>query len=208
MPSILKTIAAYLFCTPFLGAGAYLLWTNHQIFNQFQEFKTWAPTSAEVLNYDFQSRSNSHYRGQSRVSRIVAEYTYTIDVQVYTGSRVDYTQHWNNFGQERKMEQLRQLREGRVEIYVHPTQPQESILDRRLPVEILTFNMGFIFFPCFLGWVALAGGSTQLTQFILGKNKLTKCFEWGMNALILGVFCYTPVRWLLTDPTSFTFWGL
>ena len=152
--------------TVFGVAAVGLLWLLGTIFANHYEAKSWVAVPAEVQEADIvTSRSGMGVRATSN-SKVRANYRYRFAGREYTGNRVDFSFGSDNFGEQRRLRQLDMLRSAVPVVFVNPARPEESVLDRSLPVEQINFGLIFLFFPCGLGTVMVLSALISLAGLV------------------------------------------
>jgi hypothetical protein len=125
----------------------------------------WKPVQAEVLTWDL-----VYGKGKKSNSKLVAEYRYTFQNQVYTNSQLDFSVGSDNFSGGRRRRQMDLLRQTPAQVFVNPANPAESVLDRSLPVQQMAFGLVFLVFPCGLGTVFILSYLLQFIQYVSGQQ--------------------------------------
>lgn len=180
---MLAKLLGTLVVTVFSLAAGFLTWWLVTTFSLHHAARNWVAVEAQVLDFDLHHSSSTGAKGRTtRQSRLSASYTYSYEGLPYQGDRVDFSFGADNFSGKRRSEQMRQLRRGTVTVYVDPTQPQQSVFDRRLPGGQVTFGLIFLLFPCGIGTAFLTFGPAYLLKK-LGLQGIDK-----FSPALLGIF--------------------
>lgn len=150
--------------TLFGCAAIGLIWLLGTIFANHHAARSWVAVPAEVLDAEIRtSRSGTGTRATFN-SRIKTAYRYRFAEREYAGERVDFGFGSDNFADRRRDRQMAMLQSAAPVVYVNPARPEESVLDRSLPVEQVNFGLIFLFFPCGLGTVMMLAALVSLAE--------------------------------------------
>lgn len=143
---IYARLLALLISTPFLGIGIGML---HMLAGpalyDWHQMKAWLPVNAEVVDGGYEVVEGE----DSDTYRAFANYTYEYQGIRYRGTRASISSGSDNIGdfQQQLGRQLAQAKRSGIpmQIWVNPADPQQSIVNRDLRLEMLTFDLVFVF---------------------------------------------------------------
>lgn len=164
MTGILKAILSILVGGGFGAAAIALAWILSGMFINHHAARNWVAvpvtiSDAKMIN----SRGGGTNPLRSTInSKLKAEYSYTFNGVNYAGGQVDFSFGSDNFAGSRRSRQMSLLRSASPTVFVNPSNPSQSVLDRSLPVEQVNFAVIFLFFPCGLGTIMILGWSAAL----------------------------------------------
>jgi hypothetical protein len=189
----LETFLVWLVALVFTIAAAFFVWFLGHTFSRHYEARTWAAVPAEVQNYDLRTnRSRNPGSAVTTISeRIIAAYTYTFTNKTFIGNRVDFSFGSDNFSGTRRSEQLAALRSGKITVFVNAEDPQDSVIDRSLPLDQVLFAIIFLLFPCGVG-TAFSFGMLTAGLTKLGLTSLERYY-----LPLLGVLHSAPILYPL-----------
>lgn len=143
---IYHRLLALLVSTPFLGIGIGVL---HMLAGQaiydWQQMKTWRPVDAQVIDGGYEIEEGD----DSDTYRAFANYTYEYEGISYRGTRVAISSGADNIGdfQQQLGRRLEHAKQAGIplQVWVNPADPKQSIVNRDLRLEMLTFELAFAF---------------------------------------------------------------
>ena len=163
-PLWIQKYLSYAIGAVFAGAAAVLLWILGGMFANHYSARSWIAVPAQITSAELrESRSGTLSRPTSS-SRIAVAYHYTYNGREFSGKRVDFSFGSDNFSDARRSRQMRILDTPAPLVYVNPLRPEESVIDRSLPVEQVNFGVLFLFFPCALGTLMFLGAVAGLAD--------------------------------------------
>jgi hypothetical protein len=141
--TVLALAVLTVFATPFAAAGlGILLFMTAPMVYDWARMQTWQSVSAQVESATLHSHTSS--KGGTSYS-VSTRYRYQMAGVEYTGSRASITSRADNIGsfQERLGHKLQGAqRTGEpVQVWVNPSQPSESVVDRSLRPGMLAFQI-------------------------------------------------------------------
>ena len=137
-------ILVSLFALPFFGVGVWMLWSVSSTMYEAWQMRSWVPVEARVMTAGYTTNS-----GDSDTYEAYAEYTYSYGGAYYTGDRVTISSGGDNIG-DYQTDMGNRLSRARaagtpVTVYVHPDDPQVSIVDRDVRWGLMGFKSIFLF---------------------------------------------------------------
>ena len=166
VPPWVQQYLSYVVGAVFACAAVAIVWILVNIFINHYAARSWVAVPASVTSAEIrESRSGTLTRPTSS-SRVAVTYRYTYNDREFTGKRVDFSFGSDNFSDTRRARQMKILSSPEPMIYLNPLRPEESVVDRSLPMEQVNFATLFLFFPCGLGTLMLMGGITSLAGLI------------------------------------------
>ena len=155
----------YLVSPLFLLAGSCLWWMfTFALFESLRATYTWQQTAVEVVDSGMTHTSQRTRSGASNtLSKLNVVYSYEVDGQSYTGTRVRIFENHSNIDEAYTRELNKKLRLNEATAYYNPAKPEQSILDPR-------FTPGH---AALLGWLAT-------TFMILGMVIISLAGKAGM----------------------------
>lgn len=156
--SILFHIVGILLLIPTI----FFFYNGFNVISGVIQSKNWKEVNAEVLNYEI-------IKSRKKTSNIAikANYKYEINNQVYTNSKIDFSFISININKKRINKQIEYIQNKNIKIYVNPKNPEESVIDRSIPIEELNFTTIFLATIGFLGFSWLFGIITNFKKPII-----------------------------------------
>lgn len=138
-----------LFALPFLCVGLWMGYSIAATLAAASAMQDWAAVEARLTRAGFDTSSGD----DSDTYKAYADYTYQWQGQQYRGTRVGLSGGFDNIGswqQDTGRRLSRALRDGgRIEVFIDPDNPSESIIDRSIRWGLMGFKA--IFFLVFGG---------------------------------------------------------
>lgn len=139
-----------------LGLAA--LWTATDLARTLwraQAVRHWQPASAQLLHWQQQNLGRGTVMarpGAVPMQQIVARYRYRFDGRDHEADTVALTALRDNFSDRHRDRIAALLRAaeadaGRLQVWVDPAQPQQALIDRRLPLAACAFQALLLLFP-------------------------------------------------------------
>ena len=132
-----------LFALPFFAVGVWMLWSISTTLYDAWRMDSWVQVEAKLTNGGYTTNSGD----DSDTYEAYASYTYVIDGKIYTGDRVTLSGGGDNIGdyQQDIGRNLQRAIGDVMMIYVDPTNPSDSIIDRGIRWGLLGFKSIFLF---------------------------------------------------------------
>ncbi|MBP6899061.1 MAG: DUF3592 domain-containing protein [Burkholderiaceae bacterium] len=139
-----------------LGLSA--LWTASGLARtlwQAQATRHWQPVSAQLLHWQSLGLGRGTVMpraGAVPMQQVVARYRYEVDGRSHEADGVALTPLRDNFSDRHRDRIIATLRAaeadgGRLQVWVDPAQPQQALVDRRLPLAACGFQALLLLFP-------------------------------------------------------------
>ncbi|MEQ8204855.1 MAG: DUF3592 domain-containing protein [Woeseia sp.] len=138
-------IGLSLFGLPFFAVGLWMLWSISSAFMDYWQMQDWLSVDAQLHTAGYRTQQGD----DSNTYEAYATYSYTINGQSYTGSRVAISGGADNIGDYQTDTGNRlssALSQGTpVTVYVNPENHSIAIIDRELRWGLLGFKSIFLF---------------------------------------------------------------
>jgi len=137
-------IFLFLFALPFFGVGVWMLFAiSSDVFDAWQ-MQDWVSTKAQLSNAGYET----HAGDDSDTYEAFAVYSYRFQGQDYTNDRVGLTDGADNVGDYQtdlgRWLSSNQSRGELIDIYVNPSDPQDSVIVRDLRWGMIGFRSIFV----------------------------------------------------------------
>jgi len=138
-------IFLFLFALPFFGVGVWMGYSAGANLADAWQMKQWVPVQGTLTRAGY----DTHSGDDSDTYEAYADYTYVVNGQQYSNSRVGISGGADNIGDYqqdmgRHLSGIRNRGESIV-IYVNPEQPSESIIDPNVRWGMIGFKSIFLF---------------------------------------------------------------
>ena len=154
-----------LFALPFLGVGIWALISITGTLIDWKSMQNWEPVQTYVLSGGYHTNSGS----KSNTYKAYGEYTYVYNGREYRSTRVQINDTADNIGKHQiklgqKLKRAAKQKEP-IEAYVNPDNPNDSIINRDIRLEMVGFKL--IFLVAFGGF----GLALLIVLFTMPKEK-------------------------------------
>jgi len=197
-------IFLFLFALPFFGVGVWMLFAiSSDVFDAWQ-MRDWVSAEAQLSKAGYETHSGDG----SDTYEAFAVYSYRFDGQIYSNDRIGLTDGADNIGDYQtdtgRWLSSSQSRGESINIYVNPSDPQDSVIVRDLRWGMIGFRAIFVFIfggvglgliilvlrapkdkevmaSAFVKQPWLLNADWQ-TRTIRSSSKLSMYFTWGFAA--------------------------
>ncbi len=189
MKGIGGKIVGFLFVAVFTAAAAWLTYGLVKMLVNVDRAQSWQKVEGQLVSQEIVTSEGTG--DDPDTHKLKALYRYTVAGKQYDGARVEFSPlGGDNFSGDRRLRQMKMMREEPLAVYVDPQDPLSSVIDRSLPAEAALFITFFLVFPC--GFATLI-----LFSFLLYPVKPLRAYSGPLTCIWLGApACYLLARHL------------
>lgn len=189
MKGIGGKILGFLFVAVFAIAAAWLTYGLVRMLANVDRAQGWQKVDGHLVSQEIVTNEGT---GDDPDTHILnALYRYKVAGREYDGARVDFSPlGGDNFSGDRRLRQMKLMRDEPLAVYVDPQDPLSSVIDRSLPAETALFITFFLVFPCGIATLIIF-------SFLLYPIKPLRPYYGSLTGIWLGApACYLLARHL------------